>query len=259
MLDGLPERLSDTSRRYTLTVLRIALGRAVRQQVVVRNVAALVDMPPKSGWAMQPLDVGQVRAFLASLAGDPERGVPPDPREALYTVAIATGARQGELLALRWSDVDMATGVVNIRRSLRRGALGPTKSSAGVRDVRLGGSALAVLRRHRAAQAQQRLQAGRRWQDEDFIFTTATGRPLDARNVTRWLQQALERASLPRQRFHDLRHAYATIALAQGVDLAVVSKSLGHAQVSTSANIYMHWVPAMRDGIAETMEKVLAG
>jgi integrase len=80
---------------------------------------------------------------------------------------------------------------------------------------------------------------------------------LDARNVTRWFQETLERAGLPKQRFHDLRHAYATIALSRGVSLAVVSKSLGHAQQSTTADIYLHWVPAMQDEIAETMERVL--
>jgi integrase len=252
MLAAMPEHLSTTTKRYTHNVLRAALNRAVKRQLIVRNVALLVDLPTKSEWKMQPLDESQVRTLQRAIVGDRH--------EALYTLALATGARQGELLALRWSDIDMDTGVVSVRHTLRQGTttLGEPKTAAGKRDVRVGPSALAVLRRHRVAQNEMRLQAGRKWQDMGFVFTTSTGRPLDARNVTRWFQDTLERAALPRQRFHDLRHAYATIALSKGVDLAVVSKSLGHAQVSTTADIYLHWVPAMQDEIAETMESVLA-
>ena len=137
--------------------------------------------------------------------------------------------------------------------------LGEPKTTAARRDVRLGSESLAVLRGHSTRQKEQRLKAGDRWEELGFVFSTDRGKPLDTRNVTRSLQRALERAGLPRQRFHDLRHAYATIALASGIDLAVISKSLGHAQVSTTADIYMHWVPAMQDEIAETMDGVLAG
>jgi len=84
-----------------------------------------------------------------------------------------------------------------------------------------------------------------RWQDGDFVFTTTTGTPLDSRNVTRALQAALARAGLPRQRFHDLRHACATLMLEDGEELAVISRSLGHANLSTTADVYAHLTPAM--------------
>jgi integrase len=253
MLARMPEHLSPTTKRYTHNVLRAALNRAVKRQLVVRNVALLVDLPAKSDWTMEPLDETQVRTLQRAIVGDRH--------EALYTLALATGARQGELLALRWSDIDLGTGIISIRHTLNQGTttLGEPKTEAGKRDLRVGPTVLAILRRHRTTQNELRLKAGRKWQDMGFIFTTSTGRPLDARNVTRWFQATLERAALPRQRFHDLRHAYATIALSRGVDLALVSKSLGHAQVSTTADIYLHWVPAMQDEIAETMETVLAG
>ncbi len=122
----------------------------------------------------------------------------------------------------------------------------------------LGPTAQAALRKHRAVQAEQRLKAGTKWQDVDFVFTTRYGTPLDGVNVTRAFQRSLKAADLPALRFHDLRHSYATLALEAGVDLAVVSKSLGHSNVSTTADIYLHWTKHSAEQTASVMESVLA-
>jgi integrase len=243
--------LSPTTVRYAYSVLRIALGRAMKAGTVARNVATLVDPPAKAPVELAPLSADQVRELLASLAGDR--------LEALYVAAVGTGLRQGELLALRWEDVDLEAGTVTVRHTLDRRTkeLAEPKTHRGRRTVHLSSRVLAALHDHRRAQLAERLAAGPAWRDRDLVFTTPTGRPLDSANVTHAFRRVLERATLPHQRFHDLRHAYATLMLEAGEELAVVSRSLGHADLSTTADIYAHLTPAMLRRSAERMDGIL--
>ncbi len=193
-----------------------------------------------------------LRAFLDAVADDAYG--------ALYGIAIATGMRQGELLALRWQDVDLEAGTLAVRHTLQRGTreLAEPKTDRARRAPRLGADATATLREHRRQQLAQRLAAGRSWQAGDFVFTSRTGTPLDSRNVTQALQDALRRAGLPRQRFHDLRHAYATLMIEDGEELAVVSRTLGHADLSTTADIYAHLTPTTLERSAARMDSILS-
>jgi integrase len=243
--------LSSTTVRYAYSVLRIALGRAVKSGKVSRNVATLVDPPAKARVQLHPLTADEARRFLASVAGG--RLGP------LYTVAIATGARQGELLALRWDAIDLDGGTLVVLGTLRRGTseVAEPKTERSKRTLVLSAVAIAALRAQRVRQVEERLAAGRRWRGEGFVFTTGTGGTLDSRNVTQTLQDALERAGLPRQRFHDLRHAYATLMLEAGEELAVVSRSLGHSNLSTTADVYAHLTRTMQDRSAARMDGIL--
>jgi integrase len=254
MLAGLSARgtLSPTTVRYAYVVLRVALGRALKSGRVLRNVATLIHPPAKARREMRPLTADEARAFLCAVADD--RLGP------LYATAIATGMRQGELLALRWRDVDLDARTLSIRHALRLGTrqLAEPKTDRARRTLRLGADVGVLLRGHRIRQVAERLGAGTRWQDGDFVFATTTGTPLDSRNVTRALQHALARAGLPRQRFHDLRHAYATLMLEDGEELAVISRSLGHANLSTTADVYAHLTPAMLERSAARMDAILA-
>lgn len=252
MLETLKRRgdLSPSTIRYAHSVLRIALGRAMKVGKVVRNVASLVEPPAKVRQELHPLTADQVRAFLASVAED--RLGP------LYETAVATGMRQGELLALRWSDVDLDTGKVTVRHTLRRGVrtLAEPKTETSKRTLHIGSVAV-TLRAHRTRQLEERIAAGRRWQDGDFVFATKLGEPLDTSTVTRSFQAALRRAGLPRQRFHDLRHACATLHLEAGEELIVVSRLLGHSTISTTADVYAHVTPAMLDRTVARMDGIL--
>jgi integrase len=236
--------LSSTTVRYAYSILRIALGRALKSGRVVRNVATLVDPPSKASHEIRPLTADQARQFLSSTADD--RLGP------LYAVAITTGMRQGELLALRWRDVDLDRGGLAVRHTLRQGTreLAEPKTDRARRTLRLGSDVVAVLREQRRRQGTIDPDA--------FVFATRTGQPLSSRNVTRDLQKALARAGLPRQRFHDLRHACATLLLEHGEELAVVSRILGHAELSTTADIYAHLTPAMLERSAARMDAILA-
>lgn len=243
--------LSPTQIRYAYTVLRIALGEALRSKRVVRNVALEVRAPRASHPERTPLTLDQVGTFLRSIRGDR--------LEALYMTAIGLGLRQGELLALRWSDVNLDAGTLTVQhtRNSRTGALAEPKTERSGRTLRLGGELAGGLREHRRHQLEERFAAGDRWHDGDYVFATPTGQSLEAANVSHRFHAALAAAGLPRQRFHDLRHACATLRLEQGEELAVVSRILGHASITTTANVYGHMTDAMLGRAADRTDVIL--
>jgi integrase len=243
--------LSPTTVRYAYSVLRIALGRALKAGKVTRNVATLVDPPSRTKHELRPLTGTEVRAFLASVEGDR--------LEALYVTAIGTGLRQGELFGLKWSDIDLDAGMLTVNRALDRVTrqLGEPKTDRARRTIALPSSVVAALLDHRRRQRVEMLAAGLGWDEERHVFLTPKGTPLDSRNVTHALQARLVAAGLPRQRFHDLRHACATLLLEQGEELAVVSRVLGHADLSTTADVYAHLTRGMLGRAAARMDAVL--
>jgi integrase len=243
--------LSPTTVRYAGSVLRIALGRALKQGRALRNVAALADLPAKARHELVPLTAPEVRAFLATAEHD--RLGP------LFLAAIGTGLRQGELLALRWSDVDLEAGTVTVAHTLQRGTreLAEPKTGRSRRTLSLATSVLAGLREQRRRQLEERIAAGARWRDAGFVFTMPDGRPIDGGHVLRRFRAALTAASLPRQPFHALRHAYATLLLEQGEELGVVSRILGHSNIATTSDVYAHFTRTLSARAAERMDAVL--
>jgi integrase len=202
---------------------------------------------------MRTLSAEQARALLQFAQGDR--------LEALYHVALASGARQGELLALRWTDVDLESGKIRIQRSLTRTAngleMGETKTESSRRTVPIGAAAKA-LKAHRIRQTEERFQARERWNDNGLVFADEVGKPLDGVKVTRSsFYSALRRASLPTVRFHDLRHTAATLMLENGVHPRVVAERLGHSTPSLVMNIYGHVTERMQDKATAAMDAAL--
>jgi integrase len=151
--------------------------------------------------------------------------------------------------------------LLTVRNSLQKVDGKPTlvepKTEGSRRTLQLPSAVVRSLREHRIRQLEERVAAGRRWKDAHYLFTTRIGTPLDGINVTHSFQAALMAAGLPHQRFHDLRHACATLLLEQGEDLAVVSKLLGHSSFSTTANIYAHLTRDMQRRAADRMDRIL--
>ena len=239
--------------QYTHTVLRRALGRALKWGLVARNVATLVDRPRSVRQEMQSLSPEQARVFLQAAEGDR--------LEALYSVAIAVGLRQGEALGLRWDDVDLDAGKLRVRVALQRvnGKLqlvGP-KTAKSRRTIALPQTAVIALRKHRTRQLEERLRAGEHWQEMGLVFPSTIGTPHDARNVVRAFQKLLEQAGLPHMRFHDLRHTCASLLLAQGVHPRVVMEILGHSQISLTMDTYSHVIPSLQREAAQQMDAAL--
>jgi integrase len=252
MLASLTARgdLSPTTVRYAFVILKIALARAVKTGRVARNVALLVDAPAKARHELRPLTLEEIGAFQAAIAGHKF--------EALFLMAIGTGAREGEILGLTWENVDLDAGTFTVRHTLDRTSrtLAEPKTERSRRDLTLPLPVTAALRRHRSRQDAERATA-RIWGNKGFVFASAVGGPIDAGRVTRALHTVLDKAGIRQQRFHDLRHAYATLQLEAGADLFQVSRALGHANIGTTSDIYGHFTQAMSQEMADRMTGIL--
>ncbi len=236
-------------------VLHRALQDAVRWGLVGRNVCDAVRPPKVHTQEMRALSPDEARQFLAAAQGDP--------LEALYTLAVTTGLRQGELLGLKWQDVDLEAGQLQVRRTIARvNGQGfveqEPKSARSRRSISLTPMAVTTIRQHRARQLQWRLEAIA-WEDNHLIFPNEVGRPIEAQNLMRRsFYPLLERAELQRMRFHDLRHTAATLMLAQGIHPKVVQEMLGHSTVSLTLDTYSHIMPNMQAEAAAKMQEALS-
>ncbi len=242
--------LSPSTVQRVHAVMRSSLRWALDTGLVHRNVSQAAHPPSTRPEEMHCLDRDQARALLASSRGGRW--------EALLTVALATGMRQGELLGLRWTEVDLDAGTVRVARQLGPdGKFSEPKTRQSRRTINLPPSTVEVLREHKTRQLQERLMQGPRWEDQGLVFCTYGGRPLGYRNVIRAFKSELERAGLPEIRFHDLRHTAATLMLT-GRPLHEVSRILGHASIILTANTYRHVLPGEGAAAAAHMEGLLA-
>lgn len=215
--------LSPTTVLQLHRLLHHALRDAVRWSLVLRNVSELVTPPRRARYDFRVLSSDQARAFLQAVKGDR--------LEALYVVAITTGMREGELFGLRWTDVNLRTGWLRLTRQLK------TKSSR--RQVLLPRIVVEALTAHDERQAQERELVGTAWEDNGLVFPNTIGRPINVSNfLPRDFYPLLERAGLPRMRFHDLRHSAATLLLELGIHPKVVSEMLGHSQIGITLDLY---------------------
>jgi integrase len=251
-------------RRITLAhaTLRSALTDAQRLQLVAINAATLVKVPKPTSRKITPFDVGQAAAFLR--AAERHR------LSALFSVALACGLRLGEATGLRWEDVDLTTGEIHVRQQLqivnRQPVLQELKTEKSRRTLALPEVCLNALRAHRTKQLEDRLRAGAEWVETGLVFTTFAkrglarrrGAALHPRNVLRTLHSILDAATLPRLRFHDLRHSAASLLIAAGIQLAEVSLLLGHSELRVTADLYAHLVKETSAKAARHMDAVLS-
>ncbi len=247
--------LSPRTVRMVRDVLRIALNQAVAWDLIAKNPAVAAKLPKLTRFRCEPLTAEQAKALIASLDAHTYR--------ALFVVALTTGLRQGELLAVRWEDVDLEAGELRVRHTLQRVdrayRLLPPKTESSVRTVPLPDMTVEALRRHKREQAKARLLVGAEWANTlGLVFTSPVGKPLDGVNVTHMLKRVLRAAKLPAQRFHDLRHATASFLLVQGVQVKVVAEVLGHADTRTTANLYQHVLQSVKRDAADRLAEALA-
>jgi integrase len=244
------------SVRLIHSVLHGALADAVRQRLIPRNVAEFARPPRLQDQEMNVLAPEEARALLVTSGEANDRLGP------LWTVALATGMRQGELLALRWRDINLETASLSVQHTLiyhnaKNWRLASTKTKASRRGIVLSNRAVAALRRRRTRQLEERLAAGQLWVEKDLVFANAIGNPMANQFVGRMLNRALERAALPHIRFHDLRHTAATLLLADNMNPKKVSELLGHTSVSITLDLYSHVLPGMQQDIAAAMDRLL--
>jgi integrase len=246
--------LSPRTVQIIHTVLRKALQQAVRDDVLTRNVCDAVTAPRPTKKEMQPLTPEQAKSLLENVREDRLR--------ALYVLAITAGLREGELLGLRWDDVDLERKLLQVRRQLTRTRDGlsftaPKRDKARV--VRLTDIAIAALKAHREAQNEERARAGSLWEETSLVFTSSIGTPVDVGNLTyRSFRPLLKRTNLPRIRFHDLRHTCATLLLSKGTHPKIVQEMLGHANISMTMDTYSHVLPDMQEKAVSAMDDALS-
>lgn len=245
--------LSTSTVRRIRAVLSQCLDQGIRWGVVSRNVASHSRAPRETRKEGRTLSPEQAKQFLAYLKGHRN--------EALYAVMLSTGLRRGEALGLMWKDLDRDSGVLQIRRQLKRegGTLVTvdTKTSRSRRSVNLPPPMLKALLWHERRQETERTALGTSWIKTDFIFTSAVGTPIDPRNFYREFTKICRDAGMGDWHPHELRHSAASLMLAQGVKLQVVSQVLGHASIRMTADVYGHILDPDRQEAADAMGTLL--
>ncbi len=235
------------------SVLHRSLKQALRWGIIARNPVDGVNRPKVRRKEMQTLTDTQVRSLLLAAKGTRY--------EAFFWMAVSTGLRQGELLGLKWSDLDWVNRRLHVQRQLqwadKQFVFTEPKSAAGRRVVVLGQALIEKLCTHMSIQDEERREAADRWQENNLIFPSSIGTPWEKRNVYKYYQRFLEQAGLPKLRFHDLRHTAATLMLQQGVNPKVVQERLGHADITLTLNTYSHVLPAMQEEAASKLDELL--
>ena len=240
-------------------VLHKALDTAVRWNLIAKNVCDVVSPPRAVKFEFQPLTVEQVRKLLEVTKGHY--------MEALFKLALATGMRRGELMGLKWQDVDFDTGTLQVRRILTRipskmegkGFIeSEPKTKSSRRSVVIASFALEALREHRWRQLDAIKKAGPLWQHHDYVFCTSIGTHINpTTDMLEPLNELLEQAGLPHIRFHDLRHSAASLLMSQGVHPKVVQELLGHSTIGMTMDVYSHVLPSMQQDAISKLNDVL--
>lgn len=255
----LQDGLSPRTVQLSIVILRKALSQAVKDGLIGRNVANLVDGPRVERFEGKAFSPEQARTFLDAAGG--ER------LEALYTVALSLGLRMGEALGLRWHDIDFERRSLTVIRILERIGRGQgstlqlvePKTSRSRRTVNLPDAAVRALKAHKVRQLEERLAAGSRWQDRGLVFPSRIGTPYEPHGLHDDFKRILIKAKLPDVRFHDLRHSAASLMLAQGIPLRSIQDILGHSSIALTANLYAHVGEQLKREAADAMDAVLAG
>jgi integrase len=246
--------LAPQSLLHLRNTLRNALNRAIRLGLLSRNPAALVEVPRLPDRRVTPLSPEQAERLLETAKESR--------LEAFYTLAIASAARRGELLGLKWADADLNTGRLTITRALQRIEgqslqLTETKSKSACRTIILPQFAITALKAHHARQLQERLLSGPDWRnlEMNLVFTGRDGQPLEPIQLHRDFKAVIKRAGLPAStRIHDLRHSAASLLLAKGVPLKLVQDLLGHSSIAVTSAFYAHVADEMRQQAANAMD-----
>ncbi len=250
--------LSPRSVRYVHTILHRVFKDAVKWSRLARNPSDAADPPravssgaPEMGtWTAE-----QLRTFLDGTRGDR--------LHAAWLLLATSGMRRGEALGLRWSDVDLDAGRASIRQTViaiqHEVHFGTPKTAKGRRTVSLDATTIAALREHRARQNAERLQIGTGWRDLDLVFCRVDGTPLHPERFTRSFTERVRQLALPKIRLHDLRHGWATLALAAGVHPKVVQERLGHANISITLDVYSHVTASLHGDAADKVAGIVFG
>ncbi|HET8843502.1 MAG TPA: site-specific integrase, partial [Ktedonobacteraceae bacterium] len=248
--------------RYYHSVLHNALSVAVKWELVPRNVCDLTSPPRRERYEMQTLTLEQAQKLLDALSGHKW--------EALFKLALATGLRRGEVLGLKWQDIDFEASTLQVRRILSRVPTNTAnrehvyveaepKTKRSRRSVVIAAFAREALEKHHTIQLEAKQKAGEYWQENDYVFCTTRGNHLNPNYVVDVLKKLLRNAGLPNIRFHDLRHSAATLLFKMKVHPKIVQELLGHSNISITLDIYSHVLPGMQEDAINSLDQAFKG
>jgi integrase len=246
--------LSERTVLHLHSVLHSALKQAVRWQLIPRNPVDAVARPKPQPAEMHYLSEDEAVALIATSKETPYG--------TIVELALASGARRGEILALKWTDFDFASKSMSINRSLeqtRGGVLRfkPPKTKKSRRRIDLSEGIIQTLLSHKAEQTRRRLLLGAAYQGGDLVFCTGDGSPLRPDSISVWFKKLVARFGRPEVRFHDLRHTHATILLSHNVHPKIVSERLGHSSIAITMDTYSHVLPTMQEDAARAIGAAL--
>lgn len=254
------EGLASTTIHDYHSVLHNALNMAVKWGLIAKNVCDNATPPRKEHFDIQPFTEEQAQVFLTAIAGHKW--------EALFVLALATGMRRGELIGLKWQDINFKAATLQVVRVLTRV---PTKmpqrehvyieaepkTEKSRRSVQLAPFVLEALKEHHVHQREIKLKADADWRDHDYVFCTLHGTHLNPNHIVDEFKKLLKRAGLPNIRFHDLRHSAASLLLSLGIHPKVVQELLGHTQISITMDVYSHLLPGMQKEAMTKLDEAL--
>lgn len=249
----LEQQTTAATAKESHKVLRSALSAACREELIARNVVSLVEPPQLEQRDLSPWSLDETLDFLAAARTDP--------LYAAFVIAIALGFRRGEIIGLRWQDVDLEQRVIRVRKQRQRvhgeAYDDDPKGRRRKQSLPLPAMCVAPLRWQRMRQAAMRERAGEQWTETDYVFTTRTGRPVEPRNLYRSFTRVAGGAGLRVIRLHDARHGCATLLTAAGVAPRVVMEILGHSQIAVTMNVYTHVVQDTQREAVSHMDRLL--
>jgi integrase len=248
------KKLSDSTIKRIFSVVNTSLNNAVKMELIAKNPASVIEKPAVKVKEMKIWDIEEVTNFLQKSKNSPYY--------IAFLLAITTGMRQGEILGLRWKDVDLDGGVLYVKQTLSHDGKtfkAGAKSKAGNRTIGIDDYTISALKQHRKIIAQNQLKYGISFQKNDLVICTPKGTPVNPRNLLRAFYNLMDNNHIPKIRFHDLRHTHSSLMLKQGENIKLISERLGHSNVRITLDTYSHVMPNMQKEASNRLSNKLFG
>ncbi|MGJ7910472.1 tyrosine-type recombinase/integrase [Neobacillus sp. LXY-1] len=248
--------LASSTIHKIFDVLKVSFSRAVKLKIIKENPVVLVDLPKVKKAEMKVWDINQVNFFLENVVNVKR----PSKYITAYLLAILTGMRQGEILGLRWKDIDFQTKQIFVTQTLSHDGKelrNWTKTKAGKRAIHIPDVLNNHLTVERKRFLENKLMYGNEFEDNDLVICTKMGKPVQSTNLLRAFKNDVKKVGLPIIRFHDLRHTHATMLIQQNINPKVIQERLGHSRIGITLDIYSHVLPSMQQEVAMKLDEML--
>ncbi|MEH7417384.1 tyrosine-type recombinase/integrase [Neobacillus drentensis] len=239
-----------------IDVLKVAFKKAVKLKIIKENPAYLVDLPKIKKTEMNVWDIDEVNFFLGQVSNVKR----PSQYITAYLLAIFTGMRQGEILGLRWRDIDFENKIIYIRQTLSHDGKelrNAAKTKSSLRSITIPEALIQQLKKERKKCNENKLKHSKVYEDNDLVICTKLGRPVQPSNLIRGFKKDVKKVELPVIRFHDLRHTHATMLISQNINPKIISERLGHARIGITLDIYSHVLPSMQQEVATKLDEMV--